>query len=120
MLRDVSCSALTFTPCQLTSLDLVIVHIWYIKGCVMHIYSPRSNNSLQNMEMHGNFQPHFQQKWVVTEYNSCGLEYYFVHILDQLQRTYIGHLDLLLFIIYRVIPEESFKTIAKPMHQNIV
>ena len=27
------------------------------------------------MELHGNFQPHLQQKWLVREYNSCGLEY---------------------------------------------
>ena len=42
----------------------------------MHIYSQRSNNSLQVMEMHGNFHPHLEQKWVVREYYSHGLEYY--------------------------------------------
>ena len=42
----------------------------------MHIYSPRSNTSLQAMEMRENFHPHFQKQWVVREYNSCGLEYY--------------------------------------------
>ena len=42
----------------------------------MPLYSPRSNNSLQAMEMHGNVHPHSQQKWVVREYNSYGLEYY--------------------------------------------
>ena len=26
------------------------------------------------MESHGNLQPHLQQKWLVREYNSCGLE----------------------------------------------
>ena len=48
-----------------------------LRGCVMHIYSQRSNHSLQTMEMHWIFHPHFQQKWVVREYNSCGLKYYF-------------------------------------------
>ena len=27
------------------------------------------------MEMHGIFHPHLQEKWVVREYNSCGLDY---------------------------------------------
>ena len=45
-------------------------------GCVMHIYSPRTKFNLQAMEPHGNFQPHLQQKWLVREYNSCGLEYF--------------------------------------------
>ena len=88
----------------------------------MHIYSPRSNNSLQAMEMHQNFHPHLQKKWVVRKYNSCGSEYYLCsykvnisqrakwvnlpYIWDQLQGNYIGHLDLLPLIIYRAIPEE--------------
>ena len=28
------------------------------------------------MESHGIFQPHLQQKGLVREYNSCGLEYF--------------------------------------------
>ena len=44
--------------------------------CVMHIYSQRSNISLQAMELHGHFHPHLQQKCVVREYYSHGLEYY--------------------------------------------
>ena len=39
---------------------------------------------------------------------------------DQLQGNYIAHLDLFLLIIYRPIPEEQFKAIAKPLHQNIM
>ena len=42
----------------------------------MLLYSQRSNNSLEAMEMHGNFHPHLQQKWVLREYCSHGLEYY--------------------------------------------
>ena len=42
----------------------------------MHIYSQRSIDSLQAMEMKGNFHPHLQKKWVVREYNFCDLEYY--------------------------------------------
>ena len=42
----------------------------------MHIYSQRSINSLQTMEMEGNFHPHLQQRWVVREYNSYDLECY--------------------------------------------
>ena len=39
-IKGVSCSALTFTPSQLISLDLLIVHIWYTKGvCHAHILS---------------------------------------------------------------------------------
>ena len=42
----------------------------------MPIYSLRSINSLQAMEMHGIFIPHLPQEWVVREYNSHGLEYF--------------------------------------------
>ena len=42
----------------------------------MLLYSQRLNNSLQAMEMHGNFHPPLQQKWVVREYYSHVLEYY--------------------------------------------
>ena len=42
----------------------------------MLLYSQTSNNSLQALEMQGNFHPHLQQKWVVREYYSHGLEYY--------------------------------------------
>ena len=42
----------------------------------MLLYSQRSNNSLQAMEMHGNFQPHLLQKQVMREYFLHGLEYY--------------------------------------------
>ena len=107
-----------------------------LRGHVMHIYSQRSNNSLQAMEIHGNFHPCFQWKWVVMEYKSCGLEYYLCsckvsislgakwvnlsYIWDQSQGNYIGHLDLLLLIICRAIPEELFKTTVKPIHQDIL
>ena len=93
-----------------------------LRGCVTHTYSQRSNNSLQAMEMHGNFHPHLQQKGVVREYYSHGLEYYLYsykwalhrgakwvnlpYIWDQWQGNYLGHLDLLLLIIYRAIPGE--------------
>ena len=42
----------------------------------MHIYSLRSINSLQAMEMNRKFHPHSLQEWVVREYNSHGLEYF--------------------------------------------
>ena len=42
----------------------------------MHISSLRIENSSQAMELHGNFQPHLQQKWLVREYIFCGLEYF--------------------------------------------
>ena len=74
------------------------------------------------MEIHGNFHPHLQQKCVVKEYYSHDLEYYLFlykgsipweakwvilpYIWDQLQGNYIGHLDLLLLIMYRAIPEK--------------
>ena len=48
----------------------------------MLIYSQRIQNSLKPLEIHGNFHPHFQQKWLVREYYSCGLEYYCVHISE--------------------------------------
>ena len=54
----------------------IFYHIYNIWGCVMHIYSLRSINSLKAMEMHGNFHPHSPQGWVVREYNSHGLEYF--------------------------------------------
>ena len=47
-----------------------------LRVCVMHIYLQRSNNSLQAMEMYGNFYPHLEQKWVVKEYYFHSLEYY--------------------------------------------
>ena len=53
----------------------------------MHIYSQRLNNSLQAMEMHENFYPHLQHKWVVREYNSCGLEY---HLCSYKVNIFIG------------------------------
>ena len=52
-------------------------------GGIMHIYSPRIKINLQVMESHGNFQPHLQQKWLVREFNSCGLEYFWAHISEQ-------------------------------------
>ena len=70
------------------------------------------------MEMHGNFDPHLQQKWVVREYYSHGLEYYLYSYkgsipqgakwvtLGSIARNYIGHLDPHLLIIYRAKPEE--------------
>ena len=39
----------------------------------MHLHSLSIKNSLQAMESHGIFQPHLQQKGLVREYNSCGL-----------------------------------------------
>ena len=36
----------------------------------------KHKNSLQAMESNGIFQPHLQQKGLVREYNSCGLEYF--------------------------------------------
>ena len=42
----------------------------------MHKYSPRIKISLQAMESHGNFQTTLTAKWLVREYNSCGLEYF--------------------------------------------
>ena len=62
--------------CQLSALILGLSIYGILRGCVMHIHSQRSNNSLQTMEVNGNFQPHFLQKWVVGEYHSCGLEDY--------------------------------------------
>ena len=99
---------------QVISLDLPNVHFlpyMDVKGDVMHIYSQRSNNSLQAMEIHGIFHPHLQQMWVGREcYSHCS-EYYLspykVNILMGLdgsicpifgintQGYYIGHLDLL-------------------------
>ena len=49
----------------------------------MHIYSPGTKISHHAMESHRNFQPHLQQKCLVREYNSCGLEYFGVHISEQ-------------------------------------
>ena len=42
----------------------------------MHIYSPRIQINVQVMESLGHFQSHLQQKWLVREYNFCGLEYF--------------------------------------------
>ena len=42
----------------------------------MHIYSLSIKYGLQAMESKGIFQPHLQQKGLVREYNSCGLEYF--------------------------------------------
>ena len=84
------------------------------------------------MEIHGNFHPHFQQKWVVRKYHSCGLEYYlspykvnifmgakwvnFPYIWHQMQGSYVGQLDLFPFINNWAIPEDQIETIAKPPH----
>ena len=75
-LHHVSWTALTFLWVSWSALTLWLSIYGILRGCVMHIYSQRSNNSLQAMEMHGNFYPHFQWMWVVREYNSCGLQYY--------------------------------------------
>ena len=42
----------------------------------MHIYSLRSINNLQAMEMHENFHLNLPQKWMMREYSSHGLEYF--------------------------------------------
>ena len=73
------------------------------------------------MEMHGNFHPHLQQKWMVREYPMVWSITYvhikgafhrgakcvtFPYIWDQSQGNDKGHLDILLLIIYRAMPEE--------------
>ena len=135
----VSWPALTSPPSQLISLDLGIVHIWYIKGCVMLLYSQRSNNSPQAMEMHGNFHPHLQWKWVVREYYSHGLEYclspYSAYKVNIFIGGYMGHFALYLGSIARNLYRSSWPTFtyylqgyprriiynhSKALHQNIM
>ena len=77
--------ALTFRPSQwisrslpsesAVSLDLGLSIYGIFRGCPTHIFS-KTTNSLQTMEMHGNFHPPSPQKWLVREYNSHGLEYF--------------------------------------------
>ena len=74
---------------NLTFHILIFYHIWYNKGCVMHIYSLSIKISLQAMESHGPFQPHLKQKGLVWEYNSCGLEYFWANISEE----FLGRLN---------------------------
>ena len=132
----VSCSPLTLTPCQLTSLylpsksadqswpwdcpymvyyggvsctnilkdQIIVSKPWKCMEISIHMYSKSG--------WWGNTIPMvWSITWVhikwTSEYFQRGTKWVNLpYIWDQLQGNYKGHLDLLLLIIYRAIPEE--------------